>query len=80
MNSELLMVVVTLVPSKLLYLASTEALFGANAYCPAPAVSIGKKYLQLSAVPPAISTGTELLLTLSTSVITDEAVVPTCSK
>ena len=43
MTSELLTVVVTLVPSKLLYLASTEALLGAKAYCPLPAVSMGKK-------------------------------------
>ena len=42
-TSELLMVVCTDVPKRLLYLPSTEAELGANANCPLPPVSVGKK-------------------------------------
>ena len=43
MISELLMAVSTDVPKRLLYLPSTEAELGANANCPLPPVSVGKK-------------------------------------
>ena len=42
-TSELLMVVSTDVPKRLLYFPSTEAELGANANCPLPPVSVGKK-------------------------------------